>query len=186
MIAISIMSIADPTLVWLRYVLLTLNVALYVFIVASTSYKDGQNALKTRVANDLERMRIIQTGDALPLKLKEEYKPWKGFLFGGIACAPLIVLLFVHTLLILFVGPSATGAGVIASFIYMMIFAFSRAHIPVVENAPIVVDPYIYYWALLAIPVIMLTVGISYILGAKKIERQQEMIKAKHRSIYGE
>lgn len=186
MIAISIMAITDPSLVWLKYVLLVLNVALYVFIVAATSYKDGQNALKARVANDLERMRIIETGEELPLKLKEEYKAWKGFLFGGISCVPLVVLLLIHTVLIFAVGPNNTGAGVIASFIYMMVFAFTRANIPVVEDAPIVVDPYMYYWALLAIPVIVLTVGISYILGAKKIERQQEMIKAKHRAIYGE
>lgn len=185
-IAISIMGISDQSLLWLRYVLLALNVALYVVIVASTSYKDGQNALKARVANDLERLQIVKTGEDRPLKLKEEYKVWKGFFVGGISCIPLVVLLLIHTILILTAGPTVNGAGAIASFIYMMVFAFTRAHIFAVEGMTIVPDPYMYYWALLAIPVIILTVGIGYMLGAKKIERQQEMIKAKHRSIYGE
>jgi len=186
-IAISILCLGND-LMWLKYVLLVLNVGLYVFIIGSISYKDGQTALKTRIANDLEREQIIKTGEMRPLKLKEEYKVWKGFVFGAIACAPLIILLIIHTILTLTVGAESNGAGVIASFIYMMMFAFSRAHVaPVAEgSAPVVIDPNMYYWALLALPVIILTVGIGYMLGAMSIERQQRMIREKQRRIYGE
>ena len=84
--AFGIMAIEN--MVWLQILLNTLNVALYVVIITAASYKDGQAALKVRLANDLEREQIIRTGEMRPLRLKEEYKPWKGFLYGGIACAP--------------------------------------------------------------------------------------------------
>ena len=171
-------------LVWLKVVLLLLNIALYVFIVAAASFKDGQEALKVRIANDLERMQIVRTGESLPLKLKEEYKPWKGFFHGFIACIPLVVLLIIHTVVTLTGG--GNGAGAIAGFIYMMVFAFSRVNIGTGATAATPINPAIYYWSLLAIPVIVLATGISYILGGKKIELQQQRIREKQRRIYGE
>ena len=171
-------------LVWLKVLLLLLNIGLYVFIVSAASFKDGQEALKVRIANDLERMQIVRTGESLPLKLKEEYKPWKGFFHGFIACIPLVVLLIIHTVVI-FTG-GGNGAGAIAGFIYMMVFAFSRVNINTGATAATPINPTIYYWSLLAIPVIVLATGISYILGGKKIELQQQRIREKQRRIYGE
>ena len=171
-------------LVWLKVLLLLLNIGLYVFIVSAASFKDGQEALKVRIANDLERMQIVRTGESLPLKLKEEYKPWKGFFHGFIACIPLVVLLIIHTVVILTGG--GNGAGAIAGFIYMMVFAFSRVNINTGATAATPINPTIYYWSLLAIPVIVLATGISYILGGKKIELQQQRIREKQRRIYGE
>ena len=171
-------------LVWLKVLLLLLNIGLYVFIVSAASFKDGQEALKVRIANDLERMQIVRTGESLPLKLKEEYKPWKGFFHGFIACVPLVVLLIVHTIVMLTGG--GNGAGAIAGFIYMMVFAFSRVNIGTGATAATPINPAIYYWSLLAIPVIVLATGISYILGGKKIELQQQRIREKQRRIYGE
>ncbi|MBQ9734475.1 MAG: hypothetical protein IJV95_01325 [Clostridia bacterium] len=168
-------------LVWLKVILLLLNIGLYVFIVAASSFKDGQEALKVRIANDLERLQIIRTGESLPLKLKEEYKPWKGFFNGFVACIPLLILLIIHT--IVYLSGGGNGAGAIAGFIYMMVFAFSRLNIGAVTTP---INPAIYYWSLLAIPLIVLAAGIPYILGAKKIELQQQRIKEKQRSIYGD
>jgi len=175
-------------LLWLKIVLLVLNVALYVVIVAAAAFKDGQDALKVRIANDLEREQIIRTGEALPLKLKEEYKPWKGFVFGLIACAPLVILLIIHTLLFTLGGDHLIGAGAVAGFIYLMIFALARVNAPTAAEGAtaVAVNPTMYYWALLAIPVIVLSVAVPYILGAKKIELQQERIREKQRQIYGE
>lgn len=171
-------------LVWLKVLFLLLNIGLYVFIVSAASFKDGQEALKVRIANDLERMQIVRTGESLPLKLKEEYKPWKGFFHGFIACIPLVILLIIHTVVMLTGG--GNGAGAIAGFIYMMVFAFSRVNINTGATAATPINPTIYYWSLLAIPVIVLATGIAYILGGKKIELQQQRIREKQRSIYGE
>ena len=179
MTAIAIATIGD-NLIWLKVVLGILNVGLYGVIIAAASFKDGQNALKVRMANDLERMQIIKTGEDRPLKLKEEYKPWKGFLTGFITCVPLLVLLILHTILILVLGDAYTGAGITASIIYMMFYLFARV------NSAVPVTPGLFYWMLFALPFMMLLTGIPYILGARKIQLQQDAIKAKQRQIYGE
>ena len=177
--AFGIVCIQGADLTWLRILLLILNIGLYCVIVCAASYKDGQEALKVRIANDLERVQIVRTGESLPLKLKEEYKPWKGFLFGLISCAPLIILLLVHTIVVAAGG--GIGVGGIAGFIYMMIFGFAFAG---GTGAVGTFAPSTYYLSLIAVPVIMLATGIPYILGGKKIELQQQRIKEKQKSIY--
>ena len=167
--------------------LAVLNVGFYAFIVAAVSYKEGQEAKKAQYANDLERMEIIRTGENRPLKIHEEYKPWKGFMFGFISCVPLLVLLIVHTVIHL-AGGGYMGFGAIAGIIYLMFFAFFRLNINASGaegEAVAAISWYTYYGALIALPVVMLITGISYILGARKIRLQHEMIEEKQRSIYG-
>lgn len=177
-IGFGILCIGD-NLIWLKVALLVLNLGLYIVVVGATVYKDGQDALKTRIANDLERMQIIKTGEDRPLRLKEEYKAWKGFVFGLVACIPLVFLMILHTVLILGFGANYNGAGAIAGIAYLVVFAFCRV------NTAITITAGMYYFSLLAIPVICLTTGLAYVLGAKKIELQQERIKEKQRQIYG-
>jgi hypothetical protein len=45
---------------------------------------------------------------------------------------------------------------------------------------------YTYYFMAVYIVVLAITVGLGYIVGAKRLESQQEMIKEKHRQIYGD
>ena len=186
MIAFGILAISG--LIWLKVLLAVLNVGLYAVIVSAVFYKEGQDAMKTLYANDLERREIVKTGENRPLKLHEEYKAWKGFMFGFIACVPLIVLLALHTI-VYFATGSYMGLGAIAGIIYLMFFVFFRLNSTVSGTEGEAVSSiswYTYYGALIALPVIMLITGISYILGAKKIKRQYEMIAEKQRSIYGD
>ncbi len=175
--AVGILIIKD--LIWLKVILLGLNLFLYLFIVASAAYHDGQKALKVRIANDMERRQIILTGEDRPLKIREEFKVWKGFVIGGFACLPLIILLIIHTVLISAFGSVYNGAGVLAGFLCMVVFAFFRLNGTIASAT-------FYYWSLVYIPIIVLTQGIAYYLGGKKIELQQEKIKEKHREIYGD
>lgn len=183
MIAFGILAINE--LIWLKILLAVLNIALYLFIVASVAYKDGQEALKVQMANDLERREIIRTGEDRPLKLHEEYKPWKGFFFGFMACVPIIVLLLLHTIVYLATG-SYMGLGTIAGIIGLMFFIFFRLDASNATAETAVVPWYTYYGVLVAVPILMLTMGIAYVMGAKKIMRQQEMIREKQRKIYGD
>ena len=183
MIAFGILAIDG--LVWLKVVLAILNIALYVVIVAAVAFKEGQNALKVQMANDLERREIIRTGEDRPLRLHEEYKPWKGFVFGVISCIPVLLLLVLHTIVYNATG-SYMGLGAIAGIIALMFFIFFRLDVSYSAAETLEVPWYTYYGALVALPVLMLTMGIAYILGAKKIMRQQEMIKEKQRRIYGD
>ncbi|MBP5466346.1 MAG: hypothetical protein J6Y43_02130 [Clostridia bacterium] len=186
MIAFGIISISG--LLWLKIILAILNIALYGVVVSAVSYKEGQESVKVRHANDLERMQIIKTGENRPLKIHEEYKPWKGFIFGFTACVPLIVLLGLHTVLYLSTG-EYRGLGAIAGLIYLMFFIFFifGAATSAGEAAAGATLPwYTFYGALIALPVIMLMTGISYLIGAKKIIRQYEMINDRQRQIYGD
>ena len=186
MIAFGILAISG--LIWLKVLLAVLNVGLYAVIVSAVSYKEGQEAMKTLYANDLERREIIRTGEDRPLKIHEEYKAWKGFMFGFIACVPLLVLLLVHTVIHL-AGGGYMGLGAIAGLIFFAFFVFFRLNVNMsgTEGETITsASWYIFYGALIALPIIMLSTGIAYILGAKKIKRQYEMIAEKQRSIYGD
>lgn len=175
----------DNGLLWLKIVLGILNVLLYLTIVCGSGYKEGQQALKIRVANDIEREQIIRTGEDRPLKLHEEYKWWKGFFIGGISCVPMIVLLLIHTVLIL-INPALNGCGVATALIYMAFFSFFMFAGDSSAQSVTPMSPESFYLCLIAIPIIMVSLGVSYYLGAKKIQRQQDAIKAKHRQIYGE
>ena len=186
-IALGILFIGAEMVV-LRVILLVLNLAMYVSIMGAVFFKEGQEAFKVRIANDLERMEIIRTGDALPLKLHEEYKWWKGFALALITCIPLFFLLLLHVILVLSVGTNASGAGVIAGALYMFVFGFVRSLTGISvpgESVIAVADPWRCLWALLAVPIIVLSIGIPYYFGAKKIELRQEKINETQRKIYG-
>ncbi len=176
--AFGILAIQNANLIWLQYVLLVLNLGLYLFIVAAYAYKLGQDALKTRNANDLERKQMVLTGELRPLKLNEEYKPHKGFMIGFTACVPLIVLMLVHTIMI--ICGAGNGFGVAASIVYLAFYAFFRVG---GAESP---SPATFYFTLVALPAIMLTCGIAYYLGARKIKMQYDKIQENQRRIYGE
>ena len=157
----------------LKVILLVLNLALYAVIVCFMAFKDGEMALKTRNANDAERRIIIETGAYRELKVAEEYAPWKGFAVGLIVCAPLIICVIIDVILKLS-GTSNDIFQIIPTFLYLMV----QAIVQLLGGN--------YFYILLSIPFICCCTGIPFILGAKKIERQQEMIRQKHAKIYGE
>lgn len=182
-------------LTWLKAVLLAVNLGLYIYVVTAVAFQDGQAALKVRIANDLERREIIRTGEDRPLKLSEEFKPWKGYVIGLLSCAPLIILMVVHAILTS-VDPTKTGAGAIAGFLYMAVFAFFRMDsIQVTDINDAMVDtiqknttlePSIFYWTLLIVPVLIICIGVGYYLGGRKIEKQQERIREHQKMLHGE
>ena len=179
-IARAILCIQGDDLAWLKILLCVLNIALYLFIVFMTMYAEGGEALKVRHANDLNRREIIRTGEDLPLKLNEEYKPWKGFLIGFLIGSPIIICLIIHTILCLASGGTLIGAGVVSSILYMAFFA----PVTVLLNVSVLAWGH-YYIVLYTIPVIMAVAGLSYLFGGKKIQAQYDKIEQKQREIYG-
>ena len=182
-IALGILCIGDNLIV-LKVILLILNLGLYGFILASVAFKDGETALKIRMSNDLNREQIIKTGKEYPIKLNEEFKPWKGYLMGFTNCIPLILLMLVHVILTAGKDPFAqttqNTAGAIAGLAYMVFFSFAQ-----VKTTTVLIST-TYYVSLIAIPIFIAVIGFPYWLGGQKVIRQQEMIKEKHRQIYGD
>lgn len=178
MIAFGILCIQG--LGWLKLILLILNIALFAFIVCVNFFKEGEKALKVRIANDVEREWIVKTGEARTLNVTGEYKPWKGLVISCVTCLPLIVLMIIHTILICFVGADKVIAGGIASFIYMAFFGLFWT------DTAVTIAATAYFATLVYVPIVFACVEIPYVLGSRKVELQQQMIKEKHRSIYGD
>lgn len=166
----------------LRIVLLIANLALFVYIVCGMGYQDGIKAYKVMLANDKEREYIIKTGDYRKLKASEEYKVYKGFLIGFVSCVPLVVMLIIH-LIIAPSGQESTNMSISANYVYFFISAFANLDPNEIYETLVYASP---YWSLLSIPTIMLSHGITFILGARKIKSQQKAVKEIHKSIYGE
>lgn len=185
MIALGIICIEGDNLNWLKIILLILNIGLFLFIIAVNYFKEGQTEYKVRIANDVERENIIRTGDNRPLKLVEEYKPWKGYVIGLTSCAPLIILLLIHTIMFL-AGSKYMTVGGLASSMYMFVMGFMFLDLGAETTATAALPATAHYLSLVIIPVMVVLVGVAYRLGARKIELQQQMIKEKHRQIYGE
>ncbi len=180
MLVLSFMIMLIPqNLAWLRYIGAVCCLGVYVYIVFGVMYREGETALKVRISNDIERRVIVETGEDRPLKTAKEYKAWKGFVAGLIVCAPLIILMLIHTILIFAFGYDYIGAGMGASFLYFIVYIFFR--IPGGEGTA-----FTYYYTLLAIPLIMLIMGFAYIYGARRISVQQERLTQTEDEIYGE
>lgn len=182
-IALGILCIGD-NLIALKVILLVLSLGFFGFIIGAMAYKDGQMDYKIRIRNDLSREQIIKTGQDIPLKLNEEYKPWKGFLIGGVNCIPLIVLILIHVILTAGKDPTLASnpntAGAISALLYMVVFGFVQV------KSTVVLTSLTYYVSLAIIPFFTLIPGICYYLGGRKIELQQQQIKEKHKMIYGD
>ena len=175
-IAFGILCIGIP---WLEIALCVLNIAFYIGIMAVTFYKEGENSMRVLHANDIEREQIIKTGEDRPLKIHEEYKPWKGYVTGLVICFPLILCIIIHTVIILASGGTLLGGGAVAGFIYLAFYA----PISVIIGEA---NFWGYYILLYAVPLISATCGVFYNIGAKKIQRQYDRIADKQRQIYGE
>ena len=175
-IALGILLIGN-NLIWFKVVLLFLNLALYVFIVGSISFKDGETAYKVLMANDLERWNIIRTGEDRPLKIKQEYALWKGFMPGLLSCIPLVLAFILHFIVD---KGNNTPALAFSNVLYLSFGAFAN----VVQGQENVILA--FYLNLTALAFLPLATGCSYYLGARKIRVQQEMIAEKKRQIYGD
>jgi hypothetical protein len=71
-------------------------------------------------------------------------------------------------------------AGAISGLLYVVFFGFSQV------KSTVAIISTTYYVTLTAIPFFVGFICVSYWLGGEKIVRQQEMIKEKHRQIYGD
>ncbi len=172
-------SIISKNLGWLKIILYMLNIGLFLFILGKIIYKEGQIAYKERNANDIGRKQIIETGKELPLKVHEEYKPWKGYFIGFLIGAPILICLLIHTVLISF-NVNYVGAGAVAGIIYMQFFGL----IDVIFDG--VIPAYLQYFILpYGIALISVVSGVCYNLGANKIQKQYDAINQRQEMIYG-
>ena len=182
MIILSITSLGitaiNNDLLWLKYILNAIVLAFFALIMGAVSWKDGEEGAKVLHANDLERRRIVETGEDRPLNLLKEFRPWKGFLAGLSTCIPLIIMIIIHA--IMSSSGAGNGAGAVAGFVYMIVFMFFMPDLSMSLTAGH------YYLTLVAIPIFMVITAVAYILGNRRIQKQYDAVERKQAQIYGD
>lgn len=179
MLGVGATTISGENLEWLKYSLCALNTLFYAFIMGMAAFKDGQEALKVREQNDTYRRVIARTGEDLPLKINEEYTPWKGFVISLISCIPSVLLVIIHLCLNIGVAyPGNNGVGGIAALLNMVVFSFFM-----IDG---VVTTLEYLFVLLIVPFICLVYGGMYNLGAMNMQKQYDKIAETQRELHGD
>ena len=166
-------------LVELRMVLLILNIIIYCSAVFALQMKEGMDSVKVLYLNNRSREKIIETGEDIKIRRSEEYKTFKGFLFGALAYSPYLLLMIAHAI-ITAINPTNFIAGEIGATIYMMFYA------PIGLAFEGALTAGVYYIALYGLVLVSVLSGVAYILGARKIFKQHERIESYNKSIYGE
>lgn len=164
----------------LKIIIGVVNLFLYSFFVAYSSYKNGEDAMGVRYGNDLARKEIVRTGRDLKLKVHEEYKVWKGFFLGFLSCVPLIVLWIVHLIIIAVTGESASVVGGFTMMLYVVVIFFFNLNVDQINSSSG------FYYTALYLPYMVILSGIFYILGARKTWERREIANRKLQDIYGD
>ena len=150
-----------------------LNFFVYMVMLLSISYKEGQDAYKVLIANDAERRQIAITGEDKPLRLKEEFAVWKGFFIPALSCLIQIVLILLHVIVYEISGGTAVFGEL---FFYTVLSIYPIFHYTIGKVS--------LYLCLILPLVTILGAGFGYYLGGKKIKLQQDHIKEIHDQIY--
>lgn len=163
---------------WVQSLLAVLNIGLYLFLTAIYMYKEGGEAAKKLHANDIDRENIVKTGNYIKINKIPEFRVWKGSFMSFITFIPMIVLFVVHTILGLTTGSNT--AGTIANVVYMTFY------MPYAPFLGTVMRFELYYILLYAIPLITISIGVAYNIGARKILRQYKKVQETQKMLYGD
>ena len=167
-------------LVPLKIVLAILNLLFYWLVIGVVSFRDGQEAYSALLTNDVQRRRIIETGDDIPLNTVKEYRAWKGLMAGLFTCLPLIIIMIIHAVLY-FTNPAGAAAGTIAGLLYAVTNVFIQ-----LAYGTTTLPASAFFFLLLTIPVFMFMTFVAYNLGARKVMARQRIVERKRKQIYGE
>lgn len=165
----------------IKFIMSLVNLSVFILSIVIMFYREGQSAYKQLGINDIIRRRIVETGKDMPMKREEEYHAWKGFVLPLFIFIPMALLLIIHLIVGLSTGYQNTTFGVISSFIYMAFYSpiFTFA-------AQGTISPTAHFVTLYAIPLTSIITGVSYMLGARKRKKEEQLIEDKNRAIYGD
>ena len=180
LLAVTGLGIMLIEITWLAFTLSLVNIALFIGICVIYMKQQGVLSVKKMHANDLEREEFLRTGEYREIDKHREYKPWKGYAIGAITIIPLVVCLLIHLITGLAVGFGVNdGAGTASNIMYLTFFA--PVYVLLGKSITGVSCFILAYCA----PVIIVTSGVSYWFGARKMLKQYAKIQQTQESIYG-
>lgn len=178
MIGFSITLINSPNLLFLEYILCTVNIVFYCVIVGYAATVDGKKALKIREQNDSYRKVIARTGEDLPIKVHEEFGVWKGYVIGAVACIPTVLLVIIQAI-VSALGGGIKIFGVIAVLLSQVVTSFFAVQLTSLASS-------YFYVSLLIIPFVSMVYGTMYLVGGKKLEKSYANIHKTQKILHGD
>ena len=161
----------------IRIILGVLVFIMLIFCLGGIMIKEGQDAIKTLLANDIQRREIIRTGKDVEINVSKEYRPWKGFIVGLIFCIPLVI--FIVLFGVNGVQEGALNFGKLAEVVYSPFYVL-------VGDFTKTTSLDVYIGAIFVLVCLPLMLGIPYILGAHIRKNQTRIAEEMHKNIHGD
>ena len=161
----------------LRVILGCLAFIMLVLCLGGIMLKEGEDAIKILLANDIQRREIIRTGRDVEINVSKEYRPWKGFIVGVIFCIPLVIFIILFATNGVQEGMLNFGklTEVVYSPFYVLVGDFNKT-----------TSLDVYIGAIFVLVCFPLMLGIPYVLGAHRRKNQTRIAEEMHKSIHGD
>ena len=161
----------------LRVILGCLAFILLVLCLGGIMLKEGEDAIKILLANDIQRREIIRTGRDVEINVSKEYRPWKGFIVGVIFCIPLVIFIILFATNGVQEGMLNFGklTEVVYSPFYVLVGDFNKT-----------TSLDVYIGAIFVLVCFPLMLGIPYVLGAHRRKNQTRIAEEMHKNIHGD
>lgn len=168
--------------VWVEFALSIVNVIMFVVAIVAYFSNEGKKAATHLLANDLERENMVKTGKYVKLDTAREYSTWKGFFIGLVVSAPLIIMMIIHLIYGLSTNSQVSKVAGVASLMYLGFYSLYGVFVP----SGTIISFGQHFILLYSVPFIVLSVGLSYYFGARKIFNRKQKILNQQRNIYGD
>jgi hypothetical protein len=152
-------------------ILSVINIVIYAMVARNIFLKTGEEAMRAKHSNDIERRHMLETRTYHEINKVTEFNVKKIFIFCIITIVPLIVMLLVKGILDLS-GSGVTGFDLSLRFVYGMVYSLFYCFSSTAS----------VYFTAIAFVIVPLPIYIGYMQGVNKVKAeylQAEQIKQK-------
>ena len=156
-------------------ILSALNVFMYFVVVRNSYVKTGEEAMRQRNANDMDRRLMLETRVYKEIDKVREYRPIKVWYFIIPIIAPLVILTVVSLFILIF-GGNPAGVDTAIKLIYAFVFSFFFG---ISTKASV-------YFALFALIFTIAPVLWGYYTGVNKVKAEQAQVERLKKKVDGD
>ncbi len=138
-----------------------INMFLYFSVIKNAYSKTGEEAMRDKHSNDIERRDMLTSRRYRELDKVKEYNPKKIYIFIAPIVIPFVVLLTISTIIAI-CGGNPEGLNMVITFMYAFVFSF---FVGISKNASV-------YFAWFAIIMLVVPLVWGYMSGVKKVRAE--------------
>lgn len=139
-------------------ILSAMNMFLYFAVIKNAYMKTGEEAMREKHSNDIERRDMLTTRRYRELDKVREYTPKKILIFLAPIVIPCVLLLSISTIIAIF-GGNPEGLNTVITFAYAFVFSF---FVGISKTASA-------YFAWFALAMLVAPLVYGYLSGVKKV-----------------